>query len=70
MSFPTMRHRRLRNSAAIRSLVKETTVTTDDFIYPLFITTGSNIKTEIPSMPDVYHFSLDQLDTEIARLFH
>lgn len=61
------RHRRLRGSAAIRSLVREHHVRVEDLIYPLFIVEGSGIKEEIPSMPGVYHFSLDRLDEEVAE---
>ncbi len=57
--FPEYRPRRLRKNQAIRDLVRETTLTTDDFIYPLFLCEGKNIKQEIKSMPGVYRFSLD-----------
>ncbi|MBD2870465.1 porphobilinogen synthase [Paenibacillus arenilitoris] len=65
MSFPTVRNRRLRRTAALRSLVRETVLSADDFIYPIFVTHGEQIKEEIPSMPGVYHFSLDLLEEEI-----
>ncbi|NDI36700.1 porphobilinogen synthase [Chengkuizengella sediminis] len=68
MAFPTVRHRRLRNNRAIRNLVKENHVTVHDLIYPIFVTEGEGIKNEIPSMPGVYHFSLDQLETEIKEI--
>jgi porphobilinogen synthase len=68
MSYPIVRNRRLRRSAAMRSLVRETILTADDFIYPIFVTYGQNIKEEIASMPGVYHFSLDRLQEEIARI--
>ncbi|MDP5272698.1 porphobilinogen synthase [Chengkuizengella axinellae] len=68
MAFPTSRHRRLRNNQAIRNLVRENQVTVHDLIYPLFVTEGIGIKNEIPSMPGVYHFSLDQLEAEIAEI--
>ncbi|MFC4776448.1 porphobilinogen synthase [Paenibacillus sp. GCM10023252] len=66
MSYPLNRNRRLRRTAALRSLVRETALSADDFIYPLFVTYGTNIKEEIPSMPGVYHFSMDRLQEEIA----
>lgn len=62
------RPRRLRNSANIRALVRETKLDVTDFIYPLFVVEGENIKNEISSMPDVYHFSLDRLEEEIKEL--
>ncbi len=68
MSYPVVRHRRLRGTRALRNLVRETRLSVDDFIYPLFVTHGENVKEEIPSMPGVYHFSLDRLDEEIAEI--
>lgn len=68
MGFPIVRHRRLRRTAPLRSLVRETVLTADDFIYPIFITHGSGIKQEISSMPGVYHYSIDRLGEEIARI--
>jgi porphobilinogen synthase len=65
MSFPTVRNRRLRGSAALRTMVRETVLDAGDFIYPIFVTHGQNIKEEIPSMPGVFHFSLDRLEEEI-----
>ncbi|HEX7056255.1 MAG TPA: porphobilinogen synthase [Bacilli bacterium] len=68
MSFPAVRHRRLRSSAAMRNLVRETQLAVRDLVYPLFVTYGSGVKEEISSMPGVYHFSLDLLDDEIAEI--
>ncbi|RXZ84547.1 porphobilinogen synthase [Paenibacillaceae bacterium] len=65
MSFPLIRHRRLRRTEALRGLVRETLLHRTDLIYPIFVTHGSNIKEEISSMPGVYHFSLDRLEEEI-----
>ncbi len=62
------RPRRLRNSAAIRDLVRETVLNVNDLIYPLFVVEGENIKEEIPSLPEVYHFSLDKLEEEIKEI--
>jgi porphobilinogen synthase len=62
------RPRRLRKSGAIRNLVRETTLHVSDLIYPLFVVEGKQIKCEIPSLPDVYHFSVDQLEAEIKEL--
>jgi porphobilinogen synthase len=62
------RHRRLRTSAAMRNLVREHHVRLEDLIYPLFVVEGTNVKEEIPSMPGVYHFSLDRLDAEMKEV--
>lgn len=62
------RHRRLRSSAAMRNLVRENHVHIEDLIYPLFVVEGSNIKEQIPSMPGVYHFSLDMLAEEMKEI--
>ena len=55
------RNRRLRVNETIRALVRETTVTPNDFIVPLFVVEGKGVKEEIPSMPDYYRYSLDIL---------
>jgi porphobilinogen synthase len=68
VSYDAVRHRRLRGSAAIRALVRETRVVPEQLIYPLFVTSGTQIRNEIPSMPGVYHISLDQLEEETAEL--
>lgn len=62
------RHRRLRSSIHLRKLVRETQVTTDDLIYPLFIAEGKDIKKAIASMPGVYQFSLDRLEQELVEV--
>lgn len=62
------RHRRLRSSDAMRSLVRETTLSADDFIYPIFIVEGENKKNEVRSMPGVYQISLDYLKKEMEEL--
>lgn len=62
------RPRRLRVNKATRNLVRETKLNVEDFIYPLFVVEGENIKREISSLPDVYHFSLDMLEEEIKEL--
>ncbi|MGG1635494.1 porphobilinogen synthase [Paenibacillus sp. FSL K6-3182] len=68
MSFPTVRNRRLRKTSALRSMVRETVLSVNDFIYPIFVTHGVNIKEEIPSMPGVYHLSMDLLEKEIREV--
>lgn len=55
------RFRRLRSNESIRNLVRETSVQVTDLIYPIFVIEGKNIKNPIPSMPDVYQYSIDNL---------
>ncbi|MGM8213010.1 porphobilinogen synthase [Virgibacillus sp. W0430] len=62
------RHRRLRSSKAMRSIVRETTLQPEDFIYPMFVVEGEQIKNEVPSMPGVYQLSIDQLKEEIEAI--
>jgi len=62
------RHRRLRSSAAMRNLVREHHVRVEDLIYPLFVVEGTGIREQIPSMPGVYHFSLDKLAEEMKEV--
>lgn len=59
------RNRILRTNASIRSMVAETKLTPDDFILPLFVDEGENVKHEIPSMPGYYRYSLDLLLEEV-----
>lgn len=67
--FPIRRNRRLRTNEAIRSLVRETYITPNDFLVPLFIVEGIGIKEEIASMPNYYRFSLDLLKNEVKLLW-
>ena len=62
------RPRHLRKNDSIRRLVRETQVTKDDLISPLFVRDGKNLKSEISSMPGVYHFSPDSILHEIEAL--
>ena len=62
------RTRRLRGSAALRDLVRETRLSPEAFVYPLFVTHGENVREEIASMPGQYHLSLDQLQREAEEL--
>ncbi|WP_417899408.1 porphobilinogen synthase [Bacillus haimaensis] len=62
------RHRRLRSSDNMRALVRETHLHKEDLIYPIFVVEGHNIKNEVPSMPGVYHLSLDLLNAEMAEV--
>lgn len=63
-----MRMRRIRENKILREMTKETSLEISDFIYPLFVVEGENIKKEIPSMPDYYHFSVDKLEDEIKEI--
>ena len=62
------RFRRTRLNKHLRSLVRETSVSTDDFIYPLFIRSGEGIKTEVKSMPGVFQMSIDEVLKECEEL--
>jgi porphobilinogen synthase len=64
MTFPATRLRRLRASPGLRNMVRETKLMPADFIYPLFVVHGRDVREEIPSMPGVYHLSIDQLRAE------
>lgn len=62
------RTRRLRKTEGIRRLVRETKLSVDDFIYPLFIEEGKNIETEIVSMPGIKRYSLDTISKELDEV--
>ncbi|WP_207219961.1 porphobilinogen synthase [Emticicia agri] len=62
------RPRRNRKSAAIRDLVQETTLSVNDFIFPMFVMEGTHIRSEIKSMPNIYRFSLDTLLEELKEV--
>ena len=59
MKLNTLRPRRLRRTNAIRSMVRENSLEINDFVYPIFVVPGTNVKEEIPSMPGQYHLSVD-----------
>ncbi len=61
------RNRRLRTNESIRSLVRETTLSPNDFMLPMFVAEGKNIKVEIPSMPGIYRHSLDHTINEVKE---
>ena len=65
---PFARLRRLRYSGALRRLVRETRLSAEDFVYPLFVVHGSGVRNAIPSMPGQYQLSLDQLPAEAQEL--
>jgi len=68
--YPLRRNRRLRQSQAIRHLVRETIITPSDFLVPLFVVEGKGVKEAIPSMPNYYRYSLDVLAKEVKELWH
>lgn len=68
--FPLRRNRRLRTNEAIRSLVRETIITPNDFLVPLFVVEGKGVKEEIASMPNYFRFSLDLLEKEVKELWN
>jgi porphobilinogen synthase len=67
--YPLNRNRRLRSCSAIRDLVRENQLSNNDFIVPLFVVEGKNIKKEIVSMPNYYQWSLDLLEKEVKELW-
>jgi porphobilinogen synthase len=64
MGFPIMRPRRLRSSQSLRKAVQETQLSPRDFIYPMFVCPGENVRREISAMPGNYQLSVDQLVAE------
>ncbi|WEG14040.1 porphobilinogen synthase [Pullulanibacillus sp. KACC 23026] len=62
------RHRRLRRTPTLRRMIRETQVTVDDFIYPVFAVEGEGVRNEISSMPGVFQFSLDTLVKEMEEV--
>jgi len=71
MSFPETRPRRLRRTPALRRMVRETTLAPDNFVYPLFVGPGKNVRREISSLPGQFQFSVDEVvreAEEVAKL--
>ena len=67
--YPLRRNRRLRNNESIRKMVRETILSPDDFLVPLFVVEGNHVKDEIPSMPGYFRYSLDNLKKEVRALW-
>jgi porphobilinogen synthase len=67
MGFPINRPRRLRRTETLRTLVRETRLTPESFIYPLFICPGSGIRKEVRSMPGVFNLSVDEAVKEVRE---
>ncbi len=68
MHFPEYRPRRMRRTENIRRLIRETALTVDDLIMPLFVRPGKGVKNEISSMPGNYQFSIDKLTEEVKEI--
>jgi len=69
MSFPTNRMRRLRRSETLRRMARETRLSRDDLILPLFVVEGSGVREEVGSMPGVLRYSVDQVVDEAKRVY-
>ncbi len=69
MSHPLQRPRRLRRTDTLRSLVRETTLSRDDFVLPLFVCSGTNIRREVSSMPGVFNLSVDETVKEVSAAY-
>jgi porphobilinogen synthase len=67
--FPLHRGRRLRTNESIRSLVRETSLSPTDFMFPMFIAEGENVKVEIPSMPGIFRRSIDLTVEEVKEIY-
>lgn len=68
MGFPVQRLRRLRKNETIRRMVRETSVSVNDFILPLFVVHGKRVKSEIKSLPGNFHLSIDMLIEEAKQV--
>ncbi len=68
MSFPDQRMRRLRRTDAWRRMVRETTLSIDDFVYPLFVVPGEGVREPVGSMPGVFQLSVDELVRETIEV--
>ncbi len=68
MYYPSYRMRRLRQTPAIRDLVRETTLRLDDLVYPLFVIAGENVKNPISSMPGCYQLSIGNVLPEVREV--
>jgi porphobilinogen synthase len=69
MTFPVTRLRRLRKSEQLRGLVRETRLTAESFVYPLFVCPGEGVRKEVRSMPGVYNLSVDEAVKEAGQAY-
>jgi porphobilinogen synthase len=68
MHFPVYRPRRLRRTENLRRMIRETRLTVDNLVYPMFVMPGEKVKNPVGSMPGVYQFSVDQLLEEMKSV--
>jgi porphobilinogen synthase len=68
VAFPSQRLRRLRSTPTLRNMVRETWLTSNDFIYPLFVVYGENKRIPVASMPGVFQYSVDRLFEPVQQL--
>ncbi len=68
MSFPEERPRRLRRTERLRAMVRETRVTPENLVYPLFVTPGTGVRKEISSLPGCFHLSVDEAAREAEEV--
>ena len=69
MLFPEYRPRRMRQTSALRKMIRETILSPSDFIFPLFAVEGKNIKNPIPSMPGQFQLSVENIASEAAKAY-
>jgi len=69
MTFPVTRLRRLRRTEQLRSMVRETRLTPENFVYPLFVCPGEGVRKEVRSMPGVFNLSVDEAVKEAAQTY-
>src|ERR1051325_1871654 len=69
MAFPVTRLRRLRRTEALRNMVRETRLTPDGFVYPLFVCPGDRVRKEVSSMPGVFNLSVDEAVKEAREVY-
>src|SRR5688500_8045872 len=67
MAFPRQRLRRTRRTAGLRNLVRETRLSVRDFVYPIFVTAGEDVKNPIASMPGIFQLSINHAVAEALR---
>src|SRR5438270_12065080 len=69
MAFPITRLRRMRKSEPLRSLVRETHLTPENFVYPIFVCPGQGVRKEVRSMPGVFNLSVDEAVKEARETY-
>jgi porphobilinogen synthase len=67
MYYPIYRPRRMRKNEILRSMIRETFLNKNDFVYPLFVCPGKQVKNEVNSMPGIYQFSIDNILKEVEE---